>query len=80
MLEVAQHTIGFRTVEIIDSQLSVNGQPILIQGVNRHEHDFTTAYGNFNIIFDHFPRVSQLRPTPHALCAVLYLVLMLIVW
>ena len=38
------------------------------------------GYGNFDIIFDHFPRVSQLRPTPHALCAVLYLVLMLIVW
>ena len=29
--------IGFRTVEIKNSQLLVNGQPVLIKGVNRHE-------------------------------------------
>lgn len=28
---------GFRTVEIKNSQLLVNGQPVLIKGVNRHE-------------------------------------------
>ncbi|WP_202868207.1 glycoside hydrolase family 2 TIM barrel-domain containing protein [Kribbella sindirgiensis] len=28
---------GFRTVEITDGQLLVNGVPILLQGVNRHE-------------------------------------------
>ena len=28
---------GFRTVEICDKQLLVNGQPILIKGVDRHE-------------------------------------------
>ena len=31
--------IGFRTIEVIDGQLLVNGKPILIKGVNRHEHD-----------------------------------------
>jgi beta-galactosidase len=31
--------IGFRRVEIRDRQLLVNGQPVLIHGVNRHEHD-----------------------------------------
>jgi len=31
--------IGFRKVEIIDNQLSINGTPITIKGVNRHEHD-----------------------------------------
>jgi len=31
--------IGFRKVEIKHGQLLVNGQPILIKGVNRHEHD-----------------------------------------
>ena len=36
-------------------------------------------YGNFDIIWDHFSRVSQLHPTPHAPCDMLYLVLMLIV-
>ncbi|MBR5385050.1 MAG: DUF4981 domain-containing protein, partial [Bacteroidales bacterium] len=30
-------TFGFRTVEIRDAQLLVNGQPILIKGVDRHE-------------------------------------------
>ncbi|MCV9387894.1 glycoside hydrolase family 2 TIM barrel-domain containing protein [Reichenbachiella ulvae] len=32
-------SIGFRKVEIKNKQLMVNGQPILIKGVNRHEHD-----------------------------------------
>ena len=36
------------------------------------------AYGNFDIIFDHFPRISQLHPTPHAPCAMPCLVPMLI--
>lgn len=31
--------VGFRTVEVKDGQLKVNGQPIYIKGVNRHEHD-----------------------------------------
>ncbi|MDF1548496.1 MAG: glycoside hydrolase family 2 TIM barrel-domain containing protein [Bacteroidales bacterium] len=31
--------IGFRTVEIKNGQLLVNGKAILIKGVNRHEHD-----------------------------------------
>ena len=32
------------------------------------------VYGNFDIISDHFPRILQLHPTPHALWAVFYLV------
>jgi beta-galactosidase len=37
--------IGFRTVAIVDGQITVNGRPILIRGVNRHEHhpDFGRA-------------------------------------
>ena len=31
--------VGFRKIEIKNAQLLVNGQPILIKGVNRHEHD-----------------------------------------
>ena len=31
--------IGFRDVRIADGQLRVNGTPITIRGVNRHEHD-----------------------------------------
>ncbi len=29
---------GFRTVEIKDRQLKINGQAVLVKGVNRHEH------------------------------------------
>ncbi len=31
--------IGFRRVEIKNAQLMVNGMPVLVKGVNRHEHD-----------------------------------------
>lgn len=35
--------IGFRTVVVRDRQLLVNGVPVLIKGVNRHEHDPRTG-------------------------------------
>src|SRR5207253_9490366 len=31
--------VGFRTVEIRDRRLLVNGKPVQIHGVNRHDHD-----------------------------------------
>lgn len=31
--------IGFRSVEIKNAQLHVNGVPVYVKGVNRHEHD-----------------------------------------
>lgn len=31
--------IGFRKVEIKNAQLMVNGAPLIVRGVNRHEHD-----------------------------------------
>lgn len=37
--ETLQCRTGFRKVEIKDGQLLVNGKPITIKGVNRHEHD-----------------------------------------
>ena len=40
---------------------------------------FGAWYGNFDIILGHLSRVSQLHPTPHAPCAMLYLVTMLAV-
>lgn len=42
--EVISHKIGFRSVEIKDGQLLVNGQAIYIRGVNRHEHDPKTGH------------------------------------
>ncbi len=44
VIEVITDKIGFRTVEVKGGQLLVNGQPILIKGVNRHEHDPHTAH------------------------------------
>jgi beta-galactosidase len=38
-VESVRHDIGFRTTEIKDGQLLVNGRPVLLKGVNRHEHD-----------------------------------------
>jgi beta-galactosidase len=43
-LEVIACKVGFRTVEIRGGQLLVNGKPILIKGVNRHEHDPRTGH------------------------------------
>ncbi|WP_136689808.1 glycoside hydrolase family 2 TIM barrel-domain containing protein [Halorhabdus amylolytica] len=37
VIEVVPQTIGFREVEIQDGQLLVNGEPITIRGVNRHD-------------------------------------------
>ena len=41
--EVVSCKIGFRKVEIEDGQLLINGVPIYIKGVNRHEHDPVTG-------------------------------------
>ncbi len=39
VLDVERTRVGFRSVEITDGLLRVNGQPLLIRGANRHEHD-----------------------------------------
>jgi len=39
IIEVEQCKFGFREVELKDGRLFVNGVPVLIKGVNRHEHD-----------------------------------------
>ena len=42
--EVVAAKIGFRTSEIKNGQLLINGVPVLIKGVNRHEHDPITGH------------------------------------
>jgi beta-galactosidase len=37
-------TIGFRTSEIVDGQLLLNGKPLMIRGVNKHEHHPETGH------------------------------------
>jgi beta-galactosidase/beta-glucuronidase len=44
IVEVQRQTVGFRTVEIRDQQLWVNGVSIKIQGVNRHDDDPDYGY------------------------------------
>jgi len=44
LLESTAIKIGFRTTEVKNTQLLVNGQPILLKGVNRHEHDATHGH------------------------------------
>jgi beta-galactosidase len=44
ILEAVPVRFGFRQVEIIDCQMLLNGKPILIKGVNRHEFDPRTGY------------------------------------
>ena len=34
---------GFRTVELKEGQMLVNGKPVILKGVNRHEHDPVTG-------------------------------------
>ena len=38
VVDIEAYDVGFRVVEIRSGQLCLNGQPLLIRGVNRHEH------------------------------------------
>jgi beta-galactosidase len=42
LLSATSRRIGFRTVEIADGEVRVNGHRVMIRGVNRHEHDPVT--------------------------------------
>ena len=44
VLDAVSTRIGFRTVEISGGQLLVNGEAVLIKGVNRHEHHLETGH------------------------------------
>jgi beta-galactosidase len=43
LLEIIPVRVGFRTVEIQDGLLLVNGVPVTLRGVNRHEHEPRTG-------------------------------------
>nr|WP_321452661.1 glycoside hydrolase family 2 TIM barrel-domain containing protein [uncultured Carboxylicivirga sp.] len=43
-IEATSTNVGFRTVEIKDSQLLVNGKYVLVKGVNLHEHHQTMGH------------------------------------
>ncbi|TXK36485.1 DUF4981 domain-containing protein [Pontibacter qinzhouensis] len=41
---VTGNKVGFRKVELKNAQMLVNGVPVLMKGVNRHEHDDVTGH------------------------------------
>jgi len=43
-IEVLSCKTGFRESKIVNGQLLVNGKPVLIKGVNRHDHDPVTGH------------------------------------
>ncbi|MGF7137981.1 beta-galactosidase, LacZ type [Roseimarinus sediminis] len=44
LIEATSTRIGFRSVELKNGQLLVNGQRIMVKGVNLHEHDDRTGH------------------------------------
>ncbi|MEY3185596.1 MAG: hypothetical protein RIR58_332, partial [Actinomycetota bacterium] len=43
VIEVSSQKIGFRRVEVVGNELLVNGQPIIIYGINRHDFNRQTG-------------------------------------
>jgi beta-galactosidase/beta-glucuronidase len=44
VLQVERCAVGFRQIEIANGQILINGVPVLLKGVNRHEHDPDTGH------------------------------------
>ena len=44
VLEVVPQAVGFREVEVKGARVLVNGRPVLLKGVNRHEHDVALGH------------------------------------
>ena len=44
VIECEGYDVGFRKIEVIGGQLCINGQALMIRGVNKHEHDPTTGH------------------------------------
>ena len=43
VVEATATRVGFRRVEVVDRELLLNGYPVFIRGVNRHDHDPDTG-------------------------------------
>jgi len=43
-IETISTDVGFRSVEIVKSQVLINGVPVLFKGINRHEHHPDTGH------------------------------------
>ncbi|MEL6329759.1 MAG: glycoside hydrolase family 2 TIM barrel-domain containing protein [Planctomycetota bacterium] len=56
-LESIPQRVGFREISVEDAELKINGSPVLIRGVNRHEHEPETGHA---ITFDGMVRDIEL--------------------
>ena len=56
--EIVTTRVGFRRVEITDGILTLNGEPIVLRGVNRHEHDPERAH-----VVDEASMIEDIRLT-----------------
>jgi len=56
----SQH-VGFRNVEIRGNKLLINGKPVLIKGVNRHEHHPTYGHAVSSNGLGHADAVDSIR-------------------
>ncbi len=56
IVDATEIPFGFRSSEIKNGQLLVNGKPILIKGVNRHEHDPVKAH-----VVDSLSMINDIR-------------------
>jgi beta-galactosidase len=43
IIEAIPQNVGFRKIEVKDGRFMINGKPVLIKGVNRHEHSEISA-------------------------------------
>ncbi|MEM7535916.1 MAG: glycoside hydrolase family 2 TIM barrel-domain containing protein [Chloroflexota bacterium] len=43
-IHIERTRVGFRQVDLIGGQIHVNGRPVTMKGVNRHEHDPDTGH------------------------------------
>ncbi len=43
IVEITSTKIGFKRIEIKDKEMLINGKPVLMKGVNRHDHDEITG-------------------------------------
>ena len=43
IVEATATRVGFRRIEVVDRELLLNGYPVFIRGVNRHDHDPDTG-------------------------------------
>ena len=61
-LAVTAHKTGFRKIEIKDAKLMVNGVPVYIKGVNRHEHNDSLGHTqNREIMMNDLKLIKQLN-------------------